>query len=52
VLEDTGEELPLSKERSGTEPAAPFSLERLRKGVIRADRTSAARTVKMRGEGE
>jgi hypothetical protein len=43
VLEDTGEELPLFKERSGKKPAAPFSLERLRKGVVRADRTAAAR---------
>jgi hypothetical protein len=47
-----GEELPLFQERLGTEPAAPFSLERLRKGVIRADRTSAARMAKMHGEGE
>ena len=28
---------------------APFSLERLRKGVVRADRTTATRTAKMRG---
>jgi len=52
VLEDIEEELPLFKERSGTKPAAPFSLERLRKGAIRADRASAARTTKMRRKGE
>jgi hypothetical protein len=52
VLEDIEEELPLFQERSGTKPAAPFSLERLRQGVIRADRTSAARMTKICGKGE
>jgi hypothetical protein len=52
VLEDTREELHRFKERLGMKARRSFSLERLRKGVIRADRTSAARMTKMRREGE